>query len=65
MNIYLNGVVKNVTSSNIDQLLREVGVAGRFIAVTKNSAIVKKSSWGETSLEEDDKIDIISLVGGG
>lgn len=35
------------------------------IAVEKNGAIVPKAAYGGTTLEQGDKLEIVSFVGGG
>ncbi len=65
MLIKLNGKEKEISSSTIAGLLAELGQIEQFLAVTKNGAIVKRDQWNEETIEPDDAIDILTIVGGG
>ena len=45
-------------------LEREGYVAGR-VAVEKNGAIVPKARFGEETVGDDDRLEIVTFVGGG
>lgn len=42
-----------------------LGFAGRRIAVERNLAIVPRSQYAATMLEENDRVEIVHAVGGG
>jgi sulfur carrier protein len=51
--------------ATLEDLVRETGVEGRPIAVELNLRVVPKDRYASTRLAEGDKIEIVSLVGGG
>jgi len=63
--ISVNGVEKKVESELIvAQLVSELKLKGRF-AIEINGEIVPKSSYLKKILKENDRIEIVSAVGGG
>ncbi|MEC8147302.1 MAG: sulfur carrier protein ThiS [Pseudomonadota bacterium] len=65
MLISVNGVEKKVESELIvAQLVSELKLKGRF-AIEINGEIVPKSSYLKKILKENDRIEIVSAVGGG
>ncbi len=65
MLISVNGVEKKVKSELIvAQLVSELKLKGRF-AIEINGEIVPKSSYLKKILKENDRIEIVSAVGGG
>ena len=46
-------------------LVRDLSLEGRPIAVELNRDIVPKGRFGETRLSDGDQIEIVTLVGGG
>lgn len=66
MQIYLNGNWTQVPDRITMQLLIEsLDLGGRRIAVEVNEAILPRSAFKETQLQEGDKVEIIHAVGGG
>ena len=65
MRIYLNGEVQQTEAANLAELLAALGIEGRMIAVERNLEVVPKSQYGETALAEDDRIEIVHMIGGG
>lgn len=65
MLISVNGVEKKVESELIvSRLVSELKLTGRF-AIEINGEIVPKSSYLKKILKENDRIEIVSAVGGG
>ena len=50
---------------NIDDLLKRLSVSHEGIAVCVNGDIVRKARYSEYYLKNGDKVDIITMVGGG
>ena len=50
---------------SLQELLEEQGYRSNLIAVELNGAIVKRSEYGSTMLTAEDKLEIVSFVGGG
>ena len=64
--IEFNGEKKQIDEkSTIADLLRSAKVESRFCAVELNLEIVSKEQYETTCLVNDDKIEVVTLVGGG
>ena len=49
----------------VADLVRELSLEGKRIAVERNGAIVPRSRYAETSVAPGDKLEIVGAVGGG
>ena len=47
------------------QLLDELALAGRRLAVERNGEIVPRSRFGDAHLADGDRIEVVIAVGGG
>jgi len=65
LDIYLNGEQKTVAASNVAELILEMGVEGRMIAIERNLEVVPKSRYGKTPLTNGDRIEVVHMIGGG
>ena len=66
MNIFINGKVSEVKKNiNIQDILRMNNISDENIVVEINRTIISKIYWDDTKIEENDKIEIITAVGGG
>ena len=66
MNIFINGKVSEVKKNiNIQDILRMNNISDENIVVEINRIIISKMYWDNTRIEENDKIEIITAVGGG
>jgi len=65
LDIYLNGEQKTVTACNVAELILEVGMENRMIAIERNLEVVPKSRYGETPLADGDRIEVVHMIGGG
>ncbi len=66
MNIHLNGEVFEIESGHtIAQLIEQLGLQGKRIAVEHNLEILPKSEHGAVVLREDDRVEIVHAIGGG
>jgi len=64
--IHLNGDLRRVTVGvTIAEMLSELGLEARKVAVERNLAIVPRSTFGELRVEEGDAFEIVHFVGGG
>ena len=64
--IEFNGEKRQIdVKSTIVDLLRSAKVESRFCAVELNLEIVSKERYETTCLVNDDKIEVVTLVGGG
>ncbi|AEX85303.1 hypothetical protein XO10_04400 [Marinitoga sp. 1135] len=65
MKVFINGKEKVCKSTNIKDLVEELSLHNKPIVVIKNGAIVSKKSYPDSQISEKDKIEIITVVGGG
>lgn len=64
--IILNGENKQIDSNtNIEQLLLELDLAGKRLAVEINQQIIPRSNFSSHILNELDKVEIVQAIGGG
>lgn len=66
MRIVYNGEEKTVSDAiTVQQLLGELGLAERRVAVEVNREIVPRSRHAEYRLKGDDRVEVVFAVGGG
>jgi sulfur carrier protein len=66
MRIILNGSAHELTGQPcLTDLVRQVSNREAGIAVAVNSAVVPRSSWTTTAVNDGDRIDIVTAVQGG
>ncbi len=66
MKIKINGIEKDVKDNiTIKELLKELNILDKTMAVAVNMNIVKKDEWDKYKLNENDKIEALNFVGGG
>ena len=64
--ILLNGAPREFPAPlTFTQLLDELALAGRRLAVERNGEIVPRSRFGEASVEDGDRVELVVAVGGG
>ncbi len=63
--ITLNGEHRAVTAATVAELLREIGLDMRKVAVERNEEIVPRSTYAETRLIPGDQLEIVHFIGGG
>ena len=62
----VNGETRRLESGvSIAQLLSDLELTGKRVAVERNGEIVPRSRYGETSLSDGDQLEIVVAVGGG
>lgn len=65
MNIQLNGEQKDVAATTIAELVVELGLEQRMVAVERNLEVVPKSAYETTRLVENDRLEVVHMIGGG
>ena len=66
MNIILNNTINEVHENiTIEELLLLNNIRSKYIAVEINKRIIPKSKYKEYQLSENDKVEIITAIGGG
>jgi thiazole synthase len=64
--IHVNGDPRRVTVGlTIAEMLGELGLDPRKVAVERNLEIVPRSTFGEVRVEDGDAYEIVHFVGGG
>ena len=66
MEIYLNGEPCQIADDiNAAQLIEELALAGRRVAVEVNREIVPRSAYTQHRLRAGDRIEVVRAIGGG
>lgn len=65
MQLILNGERRETLARGIAELIAELGLDPRKLAVERNLEIVPRSAYAATSLQDGDRIEIVAFVGGG
>jgi len=66
MKIIINGHEKEIQqNTTVKQLLEDLKVLDKTMAVAVNMKIVKKDDWDKYKLQENDKVEALNFVGGG
>jgi len=66
VHVTLNGAAREFPAPlTFDQLLSELALAGRRLAIERNGEIVPRSSFAATRLADGDRIEVVVAVGGG
>jgi sulfur carrier protein len=51
--------------TSLPQLLEQLGLNPRLVAVEYNGEILHRQFWSQTQMKEGDKVEIVTIVGGG
>jgi sulfur carrier protein len=67
ISITVNGAayICRLPSQRVSDLVRDLCLEGKRIAIERNGQIVPKSKHSETVLVDGDKIEVVAAVGGG
>jgi thiamine biosynthesis protein ThiS len=66
LRLIINGQEREIQSSvNITELLLELEIKGSHLAVALNSQVIPRDNYESTPISENDKIEIVTAVGGG
>lgn len=64
--IVVNGVARPLArDASVADLVRELALEGKRIAVELNGEIVPRSRYAETRLAAGDRLEVVGAVGGG
>ena len=64
--VVVNGDSREVeVGTTVLGLLQALGLDARQVAVERNREIVPRAQHGETTLEDGDKLEVVTFVGGG
>ncbi len=65
ISIQLNGEMQTVSARTLADMIVELGLEKRMIAIERNLEVVPKSQYDETRLQEGDRIELVHMIGGG
>jgi len=66
MKVFLNGEENNINNNlTAQQLLSAMGYQNKRIALEINGQVIPKSEYSNKIIVENDKIEVISAIGGG
>lgn len=65
ISIMLNGERCFIEARTLADLVTELGLQQRMIAIERNLEVVPKSQYDSTLLEDDDRIELVHMIGGG
>jgi thiamine biosynthesis protein ThiS len=66
MKIHVNGEPREIAArSTVAEMLVELGVTQPHVAVELNREVVPRAQLAETELRDGDRLEVVTLVGGG
>ena len=66
MEIIVNGERRTVgDGATVLSLLRDLSLPESRVAVERNRSLVRKAEFAATALAQDDRLEIVTFVGGG
>ena len=66
MDIVVNGQSREIDSgSTVKTLLGDLGITQPHVAVELNLEVVPRAMHGDTVLRDGDRLEVVTLVGGG
>lgn len=63
--VYINGCEQAATGKSVADVIDEMNIDIRTIAVELNEEIVSKADYDSTTLKDGDVLEVVSFVGGG
>lgn len=64
--LQINGEGKTCQDgTSLADFLVQVGLNPQLIAVEYNGEILTRSLWAETTLQQNDRLEVVTIVGGG
>lgn len=65
MQIFLNGEERQINATTLAELIAELELTGRRIAVEHNGEIAPRSQHATTAISAGDRIEVVHAIGGG
>jgi sulfur carrier protein len=67
VSLRVNGTLRTLARAHntIADLVRQMQLEGKRIAVEHNGVIVPRTRYSETTINDGDKVEIVGAVGGG
>lgn len=65
LKVMLNGQVRDVHAATVADLVTELGLSGRAVAIEVNREVVPRALHAERALRDGDRIEVVEFAGGG
>nr|WP_320191620.1 sulfur carrier protein ThiS [uncultured Desulfobacter sp.] len=65
MNIFVNGKPESIDPCTLAQFISLKKLDAGALVVELNQQIIKQEFWPTTELQDDDRLEMLSFVGGG
>jgi thiamine biosynthesis protein ThiS len=66
LRVYINGETKELSETlTLAELINQLNLPAARIAVEVNLAVVRRNDWSTTTVQDEDRIEIVHFVGGG
>lgn len=66
ISLQVNGETRSCTAeSPLPEVLTQLGFNPRLVAVEYNGEILHRQFWSDTRLHEGDRLEVVTIVGGG
>jgi sulfur carrier protein len=66
INLQINGETRICGDQTpIPELLQQLGFNPRLVAIEYNGEILHRQFWDETRVENGDRLEVVTIVGGG
>ncbi|NJM23959.1 MAG: thiamine biosynthesis protein ThiS [Richelia sp. RM2_1_2] len=66
LELQVNGEIRNFSQETfLPDLLIELGYNPRLVAVEYNGEILHRQYWEQTKIQQNDRLEIVTIVGGG
>ncbi len=66
LELQVNGETRTcVEETNLPNLLLQLGYNPRLVAVEYNGEILHRQFWEHTKIKQNDRLEIVTIVGGG
>jgi sulfur carrier protein len=66
IDLQVNGSNHNCDAhTSLSDLLAQMGLNPQLVAVEYNGEILPRQVWAETIMQPDDRLEIVTIVGGG
>jgi sulfur carrier protein len=64
--IQVNGELHNCMAGQyLPEVLIQLNLNPRLIAIEYNGEILHRQFWDQTAMQEDDRLEVVTIVGGG
>jgi len=65
MEIFVNGIKESTEPCTLAQLINGKGLNAGALVVELNQQIIKQENWPTIELQDGDRLELLSFVGGG